>query len=732
VKAAFRKAPAPTSTSGAVPAALRERRRKSAETRLRAAMEARTNGHVPKDLAGRLEGLVAGWAAHGFEDGFAGAESFEKECYEAAELADAGDAPRRFAVLETQYRGRVEAEHGKIELRGLQLSERVYQKLDVAYVPLRIQDDSSEGEVIKTEGGGEIRFQPHLSVEEIVTRHDRVVVVGAPGSGKSTIMACLATWAATGKVGKKERLVPFVVPVRSLGGEVLDEDSIAGTVRDIEADLVRHVLGEKRALVLVDGLDEAHVGPEKLIPAIQAFAKAHPGNRVVVTSRPAGGLEKHVEIPGFVTMTLLPMEAADVDTFIDRWCLAAEQSIQKNDVRAHVDAKRAADDLKARVQDTGAVKKLAKTPLLCSVICVAHRFMGHKIPERRAALYEVCTNVLLYEWDRTKFPEGAAIGRFDAQQKRFLLGGLAYWMHGRKVAEAPESEVIKIFAERLPEIGGKAEDAGEMIRQIQERSGVLVERRPGYYAFSHLALQEFMTAIELARTKKEKTLVEYYQDPWWHEVIVIIVGVPGADAAGVVRGLLEQDPENKTASAATFLAAECAEAAVYLGRELRGDVEERLARALPPRDLDEVDRLVALGSTAAPVVFQSIQRSSDAKGKAMLAVTLGRMGYSYAARVLGTMLGSEEMVDYFEGYVGNAQFTWRGPHNLGEAIAVALFDLALDRDGMHSTIEEMLSAAPRMTLKLLLRASAWTTEDADVRAAVGADAVQYLAQVLAQ
>jgi hypothetical protein len=44
---------------------------------------------------------------------------------------------------------------------------------------------------------------------------------------------------------------------------------------------------------------------------------------------------------------------------------------------------------------------------------------------RAWAAYEKCTDALLYEWDRGKFDEGAAIGFLDARAKRTLLMGIA-------------------------------------------------------------------------------------------------------------------------------------------------------------------------------------------------------------------------------------------------------------------------------------------------------------------
>ncbi len=58
------------------------------------------------------------------------------------DAAARGDEEARFAAAERAYRREVEARYGQIEIRGLQLSARVRQDLDIAYVPLHVEEPS--------------------------------------------------------------------------------------------------------------------------------------------------------------------------------------------------------------------------------------------------------------------------------------------------------------------------------------------------------------------------------------------------------------------------------------------------------------------------------------------------------------------------------------------------------------------------------------------------------------
>ncbi len=116
-------------------------------------------------------------------------------------------------------------------------------------------------------------------------------------------------------------------------------------------------------------------------------------------------------------------------------------------------------------------------------------------------------------------------------------------MHEAKAAELPEEELIRRFAEHLPHLGRRAEEAKAIVEEIRDRSGVLVERTPGSFAFSHLTFQEYLTAQEMVKDGAYGVLLDNYKDKWWHEVIVLAAGFPSADAAWIVRGLLDEDGE---------------------------------------------------------------------------------------------------------------------------------------------------------------------------------------------
>ncbi|WP_295457009.1 hypothetical protein [uncultured Thiodictyon sp.] len=206
---------------------------------------------------------------------------------------------------------------------------------------------------------------------------------------------------------------------------------------------------------MIDGLDEA---PEalrrELTASVSAFIAREGVVRTLITSRPVGRKDNLAgQLDGFAVHELADLTQSEVGVYIDRWCLAAELSLGKERALAEREAATAADDLKARIARSRPIQRIAVNPLLATILCVVHRFLGHSIPEHRATLYDKCTDALLYEWDRAKFAGDTAIGTLDAVAKRRLLMGVARRLHDAHAAELAESEVAEEFARVLPDLG---------------------------------------------------------------------------------------------------------------------------------------------------------------------------------------------------------------------------------------------------------------------------------------
>ena len=625
----FAKAPK-VKPDGSVPEVVFHHRSRRARERLLDALVSRGSSTVPPELWKQVEALLRRWSAASFADAFEEVEAFEVRCaldYDRVVAEESGDREKLLEVLEQEYRRCVVEQFGRIELRGLQTSHRIMQDLEEVFVPLYLEGPPVD---FQDESGYILRASGREKVSEILDRNRHVLIIGAPGSGKSTLVAHLAIQLAA----ERKAPLPLVLTVRALKAPTLSAASIADHT-GCHSDLLNQALERQHAVLLVDGLDEA---PEdsrtRLLNALQRLIRLHPGIRLIATSRPAGPpgeIEKAV--PGLEPYRLADLSREEADTFIDKWCLAAEISLRSDRAQAEKEAEKAASDLKRRLGQSRSVQRIAVNPLLVTILCVVHRFLGRTIPEHRVTLYEKCTDALLYEWDRAKFADGAAVGLLDAKAKARLLMGLARRVHEDHAAELAEKEVVQHFVEVLPDLGRPASDAKKIIADIRDRSGLLVERRPSFFAFSHLTFQEYFCALDYVRTKSFAELVEHYQEGWWSEVIVLTAGAPGGGQGQVPRRLLAKNDR-----AAVFLAAKCLETESDMPLGVRERVERELSRFVPPRAPNDLAGLLQVGVVAAPLLAKALL-SNELTERVLTLLAFEPLDYDPAVPIIAGCVG---------------------------------------------------------------------------------------------
>jgi formylglycine-generating enzyme required for sulfatase activity len=239
-------------------------------------------------------------------------------------------------------------------------------------------------------------------------------------------------------------------------------------------------------------------------------------------------------LPDTQDFELAPFDAEKINRFIDAWY--AELG------RLRVVRPEDAGGLARRLQD--AVRRpdlwrLAPNPLLLTVMALVHTHKG-RLPEARALLYEETVDILLWRWEQLKvggeqeMPRLRQLllkaGRGDVDLKR-VMWELAFQAHSEggagdeeALADIGELTLVKALARLHPK-----EDwtwAREVVEQMKERAGVLLERQPGVFTFPHRTFQEYLAGAYLSAQGdfawQATKLVE--EGALWREVVLLAVG----------------------------------------------------------------------------------------------------------------------------------------------------------------------------------------------------------------
>ncbi|MFF0752158.1 HEAT repeat domain-containing protein [Streptomyces sp. NPDC004267] len=439
--------------------------------------------------------------------------------------------------------------------------------------------------------------RPPLPVLDVLAGpgHDRLVVLGHPGAGKSTLARylALALTAAEPQPGLEplHGRLPLIVELREYAQAEWRERSFEdylehqyateglGLPRDL---LLARLEGEQSgALVVFDGLDELfETGVRDAVTRrVAGFAARYPRTRIVVTSRAYGYQRAVLDGAGFADFMLQDLDREQIGAFTERWfALACPEDAGQ--------ARKLTDRVLTAVDGSASVRELAGNPLLLTILAIIGR--RRELPRDRRAVYEHAVAVLVEHWDPSRYLKDRRVEEhlpyLGPEDKLELLRLIARRMqegHGGMAGNhIAGPDLIRSFEAYLKERYELPTDratvaARIMLDQFRGRNFVLSRFGGEIYGFVHRTFLEYLTAVDIAhrfnheRAVSEEELRELFarkaEDPAWHETLLLLVGLLDERfVAGVIERLLAPmvparrlDGEDDRAAAGLPFAARC-------------------------------------------------------------------------------------------------------------------------------------------------------------------------------
>lgn len=434
------------------------------------------------------------------------------------------------------------------------------------------------------------------SAVEVLNAEPKLVLLGGPGSGKSTFVSFVALSMAGELLGlagpnvatltaplprdDQERedpkpqqwehggLLPVHVVLRELASQLPQSsepvaaqalwDFVCGRLKQaaIEefAPHLRKELLDRGGLVLLDGLDEVPDALNRRVQikqAVQDFARTFSKCRFLVTSRTYAYQRQDWKLDGFAEVNLQSFTPGQINRFVDAWYAHMVELSRLTEA----DSLHRAEVLKRTVERSERIRELAERPLLLTLIAQLQTEGGGTLPEKREELYDKAIEMLLNKWENMKI-------RVHDDGTREVEPSLAEWLNAKREDIRKQLNRLAFEAHRdQPQLTGTADieqsrlidallnasaNRGDvkvlrLIEYLRDRAGILAAQGLGIYQFPHRSFQEYLAACHLTDDNFPDQIADLTRrEPnRWREV-ALLAGAKAARGSSVLPWALSE------------------------------------------------------------------------------------------------------------------------------------------------------------------------------------------------
>ena len=381
--------------------------------------------------------------------------------------------------------------------------------------------------------------QERVPALQAVATYPKLMVLGKPGSGKTTFLQHIATQCNQGKFLSDR--IPIFIRLKNFA-EDAREKSDSSLLSYISQELanfgasdqeIQTLLTHGRVLILLDGLDEI---PEdystEMVKKIRKLSEDYYKNQLIITCRI--GIQQY-RFEEFSDVEIADFSSDQIEAFVQKWFVKVGRN-------STLKGKALATQFMQKLQlsENRQIRELAVTPLLLNLLCCVFQARSN-FPARRVELYKQGLDILLNRWDEARSIKRNEIYRYLSLPHKFELlsqiAAITFKQDHYFFTQSNVQQYIIDYLRNLPTAQAEAEVLqlnSEAVLKSLATHGLLVERAWGIYSFLHLTFQEYLTAKNIVASPKPEILeeklidlVSHVTEPRWHKVFLLTAGMLG-------------------------------------------------------------------------------------------------------------------------------------------------------------------------------------------------------------
>jgi hypothetical protein len=363
--------------------------------------------------------------------------------------------------------------------------------IERAFVPLRLMETDRD---------------ERIDVFQVLAEHDRLIVLGGPGTGKTTLMKSVVMGVLGGRSHEAQSgLIPVFVVLRDLAtaGHSVEAGVLAAFQQFGFRNADRFVsaaLEKGRLLIVLDGLDEVGVNREAVANKIRQFCQTDgmrpTRNHVIVTCREASyRIRDLADVIKSVTR-IEPFTPQHMRQFLQVWPPYRGKTPLA---------------LYAPIQADPQVRDTCRNPLLLTILTALYLERDpFDLPSSRVQFYQVALKELLEDRPSRRNQKQ----QFTARDKLLILQKTALdrleTVSTDQDPEALNRSRINAFATEVLGPDAKPADLRALLEELVHVNGVVKYVTDEWLVFGHRTFQEYLAAHEAVRTRVSDEVVTYF------------------------------------------------------------------------------------------------------------------------------------------------------------------------------------------------------------------------------